>query len=129
MHWHQVWWISRFIRAGVRRGLIGITFHFVREQVEPRNSIVRRIAGKALPAALKKTARRIYQRLGPRKKPANEQLKGNGADAKIVEAYSRQVMNDQLGRRWFPSTSEFTPKTLTRIRHYLLGVNTLGYSE
>jgi hypothetical protein len=103
------------------------TFRFIREEAEPKSSIVRRIASAGLPAALKKPARNICRRLGLGMKATTEQPAGR--DVAIVEAYSRQIMNDPLGRRWFRSTSEFTPKTLARIRHYLSGVNTLGYSE
>jgi len=37
-------------------------------------------------------------------------------------------MHDPLGRRWFASLAEFSPKDLARIRHYLAGVNLLGYT-
>jgi hypothetical protein len=38
-------------------------------------------------------------------------------------------MSDPLGRRWFNQLSEFTPKEITRIRHYIAAVNHVGYSE
>lgn len=105
------------------------TFRFIREEVKPEGSIVRRIAQARIPAAIKKPARSVYRLLNLAKRHTTDNLNGNGRDAKIVETYSRQVMSDPLGRRWFRSTSELTPKTLTRVRHYLLGVNILGYSE
>jgi len=117
--------------SGLRPARIDRTkFHFVRDQPKSNSSLFRSMARVALPDALKKSARSIYRRLGLAKKSAAVNINCiSGRDAQIVEAYNRQVMDDPLGSRWFSSTSELTPKTLTRIRLYLLGVNTLGYSE
>jgi hypothetical protein len=103
------------------------TFRLIRDRVEQKKLLVSRIANFVLPSVLRKPARSIYSRVWPRNKQAAKKLMGR--DSAIVEAYSWQVMNDPLGQRWFSSTSEFTPKMLARIRHYLVGVNTLGYTE
>jgi hypothetical protein len=52
-----------------------------------------------------------------------------GRDAEIVKTYTGQIMDDPLGVGWFCAMDEFTPKELARIRHYLVGVHALGYSE
>jgi hypothetical protein len=101
------------------------TFRLIRDRVDQKKSLVRRIANVVLPSVLRRPARNIYSRLGNKQAAA----KLTDRDSAIVEAYSRQVMSDPLGQRWFSSASEFTPKILARIRHYLVGVNTLGYSE
>jgi hypothetical protein len=50
-------------------------------------------------------------------------------DSEIRKEYGRRVMSDPLGSKWFSTTSDFSPKDLSRIWQYLVGVNTLGYSE
>jgi hypothetical protein len=99
------------------------TFRLIRDQAE--KSLVRRLAKIVVPSVLREPARNMYSRLG--NKPAAPKL--TNRDSAIVKAYGRQIMSDPLGPRWFSSTSEFTPKMLARICHYLVGVNTLGYSE
>lgn len=103
------------------------TFRLIRDRISPKQSLVGRIAEKALPSALLEPARTTYRRITHRNKESTEKL--SDRDLAIVEAYSREIMRDQLGPQWFNSTSEFTPKILARIRHYLVGVNTLGYSD
>jgi hypothetical protein len=103
------------------------TFRLIRDRVDQKKSIVGRIAKVVLPSVLRKPARNIYSRVRLLNKQAPAKL--TDRDSAIVNAYSRQVMSDPLGRRWFSSASEFTPKMLARIRHYLVGVNTLGYSR
>ncbi len=101
------------------------TFRLIRESVDQKKSLVYRIAKAGLPSVLRKPLRSIYTRL--RNKPTA--AKPTNRDSAILAAYGRQVMSDPLGQRWFSSASEFTPKVLARIRHYLVGVNTLGYSK
>jgi hypothetical protein len=115
---HSGWGPARIDRDALR---------LIRDRVDQKKSLVHRIADVVLPSVLIEPARSIYSRVGLRNKQAAEKL--TDRDSAIVEAYSRQVMSDPLGRRWFSSTSEFTPKVLARIRHYLVGVNTLGYYE
>jgi hypothetical protein len=103
------------------------TFHLVRDHSGPKKSLGRRVARAIVPSVLHKPVRAIYSRAGLSKKRTVHQL--TGRDRAIVDAYSQQVMQHPLGRRWFSDTYEFTPKVLARIWHYLVGVNVLGYSE
>jgi hypothetical protein len=103
------------------------TFRLIHHRVDQQKSLVRRVADVVLPPVLRKPARNIYS--GVRLTNGQGAGKLIDRDSAIVEVYGRQVMRDPLGQRWFGSTSEFTPKMLARIRHYLVGVNTLGYSE
>ena len=53
---------------------------------------------------------------------------GNPKDAAILAAYSEAVMQDPLGRAWLSGLEGLTLKEVTRMRHYLAGVNSLGYN-
>jgi hypothetical protein len=99
------------------------TFHSVPDCFNQRGLRARRIANFVLSSALRVQARNIFSHL---KRPVKT---SKGRDSAIITTYGRQIMNDPLGSRWFNSTAEFTPKDLARIRHYLVAVNTLGYSE
>jgi hypothetical protein len=102
-------------------------FHLIRDRVDQKRSLVSRAAHVVLPSFVRKPARNFYSLVKVRNQQTVETLAGR--DAAIVKTYSRNVLTDPLGRRWFNSTDEFTPKVLARIYHYLVGVNTLGYSE
>jgi hypothetical protein len=99
------------------------TFHCVRDRVKQRKSLARRIAKVVLPSSVRDSVRNLYFH----SMQSGKELKGR--DAEIIESYSRRIMSDPLGRRWFTSTSDFTPKDLARICLYLAAVNELGYSE
>jgi hypothetical protein len=105
------------------------TFRLIRDGAaqNQKKSMAGRIAQAVLPAILRRPARSLYSRVRLRNKPASGTL--TDRDSAIVDAYSKQVMSDPLGRQYFFSTSEFPPKVLARIRHYLVGVNVLGYSD
>jgi hypothetical protein len=99
------------------------TFHFVPDTVVQRKSLARRIAKVVLPRAVRDTVREIHFGAKRTVEDAGSQ------NSLIVATYGKQVMDDPLGKKWFNSISDFTPKDIARIRHYLVGVNTLGYSE
>lgn len=103
------------------------TFRLVRDRDTVRKSLVRRVARRILPSMLRaplRSAAYHIQRKKPEAKPRAAER-----DLKITRVYGEAVMNHPLGERWFTSLDEFTPKEITRLRHYLMGVDTLGYSE
>jgi hypothetical protein len=103
------------------------SFSLVREKTQPRRSLVRRVAGAALPSI----GRKLIHKVSSQAKQGNGRSADHlmGRDAEIVKTYTGQIVNAPLGAKWFSATDEFTPKELARIRHYLVGVQTLGYSE
>lgn len=104
------------------------TFRLVRDsQMVKRRSFARRAASRVLPSMIRTQAHKAYSLLARSgdKKPAPIAPR----DASIVDVYGRAVLNDPLGHRWFRSMAGFSPKELARIRHYLVAVNQLGYSE
>lgn len=105
------------------------TFHLVRDPIIEKPSLVRRVGKLAVPYALRAHARAFYSRMKSNNKQTETAPGMAPRDVTIAETYGRAVMKDPLGHRWFKSTIEFTPKELARIHHYLIGVNTLGYSE
>jgi hypothetical protein len=88
------------------------TFRLVPFDRAQKRSLLRRIARRFVPARLRPGVRKLADR-----------------NQAICAAYSQQVLGDSHARQWFTSTTEFTPKLLARIHHYLVGVNKLGYSE
>ena len=108
--------------AHVDRG----TFHLVRDKVVEKQSLLRRVGKLAIPPALRGLARSIYARIKKSRPVVATPL---GRNATISTAYGKAIMSDPLGRRWFNDISEFSPKELARIRHYLAAVNDIGYSE
>lgn len=104
------------------------TFRLVRDnRMIKKKSFVRRAASRAVPSVMRTQARKVYSLLARSndKKPATIAPR----DASIVDVYGRAVLSDPLGNRWFRSMTGFSPKELARIRHYLVAVNELGYSE
>jgi hypothetical protein len=79
------------------------TFRFVRAEKAHQPSLLRRVA-------------RFFLR-----RPDSNQ--------KIVASYSEQVMSDPHACRWFTSTMGLSPKEIARVLHYLVGIDTLGYSS
>jgi hypothetical protein len=53
---------------------------------------------------------------------------GDPKDGAIFAAYSEAIMQDPLGREWLSGLDGLALKEVTRMRHYLSGVNILGYS-
>ena len=101
------------------------TFRLIREEEKRRPpTVLHRIAHMA-PGAITNPLRGAVRRtrLAFHQGGTPEALR----DARIRDAYSRQVMSDSLGRAWFTSTEELSVKELSRIRHYMAGVRTLGY--
>jgi hypothetical protein len=94
------------------------TFRLVRDIAAPKRSIVERVGRRA--QALCSHVEILDKVVGD---------KATRRDTAIIQTYGREVMNDPLGQRWFNSTSEFAPKIMARIWHYLVGVNTMGYTE
>ena len=115
---HSVWGFAQIDRN---------TFRLIRSRVDQKKSRVGRVVNVVLPPILRGPAQTIYSRVKFQGTQGAKKL--TGQDAAIVEAYGREVMRDPLGRLWFSSTEEFTPKIIARIRHYLVAVNNLGYSE
>jgi hypothetical protein len=104
------------------------TLRLVRDyNSSPPPSVARRVASKVLPYTVKKGVRKIYSNLtgAGMPKPAVQSPR----DSRIVDVYGQAVMHDPLGQRWFRSIADFSPKELTRIRHYLMAVNSLGYRQ
>ena len=52
---------------------------------------------------------------------------GDPKDAAILAAYSEAILKDPLGREWLNGLDGLALKEVTRMRHYLAGVNSLGY--
>lgn len=101
------------------------TFRLIRKEDERRPPTVLHSIAQMAPSAITnplrgaaRRARLAFRQGGP---PAALR------DTRIRDAYSRQVMNDSLGKAWFTSTEELSVKELSRIRHYIAGVRTLGY--
>ena len=103
------------------------TFQMVRVRVEQEKPLVRQIARQVMPPILRKPVRELYFRLMPWEKFSVQSVAFR--DSKIRKVYGHQVMNDPFGRKWFSATSDFSPKDISRIWQYIVGVNTLGYSE
>jgi hypothetical protein len=103
------------------------TFQMVRVQREQKKPLSRRIAKRAISSRLREPVKELYFGLAPWEKFSPQHA--NYRDFEIRKAYSAQVMSDPLGSRWFNGTSDFSPKELSRILQYIVGVNTLGYSE
>jgi hypothetical protein len=110
------------------------TFRLIRDGGEQRRSLLYRVAGVCLPGSLRERFHKWYICLKHRilKAPQLQPTKPEplaGLDREIVASYSQQVMSDPHARRWFTSTSDLTPKVLARIHHYLVGVDSISYSE
>jgi hypothetical protein len=103
------------------------TFQMVRVQVEQKKPRYRQVARRAVPAFLKEPIRELYSHLKPWDKFSADNVVIR--DSEIRKEYGHRVMSDPLGSKWFSATSDFSPKDLSRIWQYLVGVNTLGYSE
>lgn len=103
------------------------TFQLIRDQVIPKKSFAKRVVGLISNPVLRASAKMVISPFKPKQDHPAMQLRPR--DPAIIAAYGHDVMNDPLGREWLTSTASLTPKELTRIRHYLNGINTLGYSD
>ena len=116
--------------GGPKEGAANIdrdTFQMVRVKVEDKKPFLREMSKLAVPPFLRKPVRGLYFRLIPHGRFSNESVMNR--DAAIRRVYGRKVMSDPLGRRLLRGTSDFSPKVLSRIWQYLVGVNALGYIE
>ena len=98
------------------------TFRLVRDPEGVQNSAAKRLVDRVKPVIARRAVKAALRGL---RKLATEP---NDRNAAIRRAYSRQIMHDPLGKRWFGSVAEFTPKDLARICQYLVGVNLMGYT-
>jgi hypothetical protein len=93
--------------------------------------------GSLLPPSLKKPLRRLHQLyLHTRRKWKSENVERMDIDRNIRLEYASSVAQDPLLRPCIDSVegefmlrSEIPLKELVRLRHYLVGVNKLGYAE
>ncbi len=95
---------------------------FVEEQ-----TLLGRLASALLPSSCIEPARQFYHRIKHAKR--EEVLKIPDRDMQIIQTYGRQAMTDPIANGWFSSASNLHIKSAERIAHYLVGVNSLGYSE
>lgn len=103
------------------------TFRLVRDRDVQQKSLLRRVAKQVVPSAMRGPLRQVAFHM--KRKPQAKPKPMAQRDAKISQVYGGAVMRHPFGNRWFNSLDEFTPKEITRLHHYLLGVSTLGYSE
>jgi hypothetical protein len=101
------------------------THRLIRDSQRVQPSLHKRMVRRLVPSPVREAIRKIRSRLPD--KPSVPELAPHDAD--IVKTYGFEVMNDSLGRHWFTDLSEFSPKEITRIRHYTAAVNRLGYLE
>jgi hypothetical protein len=93
--------------------------------------------GSLLPPSLKKPLRRLHQLyLHTRRKWKSENVERMDIDRNIRLEYASSVAQDPLLRPCIDSVegefmlrSEIPLKELVRLRHYIVGVNKLGYAE
>lgn len=102
------------------------TFQMVRTRSEQKTPGAHQFAKQAIPPILREPLRRLYFRLMPWETFSAQSLMFR--DVEIKKLYGRHVMDDPLGRKWFGATTDFSPKDISRIWQYMVGVNTLGYS-
>jgi hypothetical protein len=96
-------------------------FHLTRVASPDNGNWTRKVARKLLPEG-------VRERLRQGRRPAKPTLTETAErDDAIVRQYSRLVMEHPLGRSWFTSTAELTPKDLARISQYLVGVESIGF--
>jgi hypothetical protein len=98
------------------------SLRFVRDTVAPLGSRWKRVLKRAILTSLRQELKGVLRKM---RKPAAHPADMNTA---IQVTYGGRVMRDPLGRMWFSSTAEFSPKDLARICQYLAGVNKLRYT-
>ncbi len=103
------------------------TFRLIRDNGVVSPSLLRRAGRLTVPSSVRVGARKLYAQITRNGPGKNGRVASR--DASIVDVYGRAVMNDPLGSAWFQSVSEFSPKELARIHHYIVAVNQIGYSQ
>lgn len=81
------------------------------------------LVGKVLPSQAKPRAKRIYRRV---KQDPDDELSIN---EKIREFEGQTVMSNSLVTSYLESPDELTLRDLNRLRYYLCGIESLGYSN
>jgi hypothetical protein len=104
------------------------TYHLERDYPsEPFSARLKRVIWRLVPTPVLVAAKKLRSR--PRSHAQSAPPTLAPQDAVVIQNYGSEIMSDPLGRRWFNQLSEFTPKEITRIRHYIAAVNHVGYSE